>query len=80
MFYVYILHSAKDNGFPVKGFASRGVMILFFQGVLCVRVAVGERFGFLHWILDGLEEALVGACAGRFIRHQIPRSVEADLL
>src|SRR2546423_1443408 len=31
----------------VKGFASRGLVILFFQGVLCVRVAIGERLRFL---------------------------------
>jgi len=30
MFYVYLLHSAKDNGFyRVKGFASRGLVGLF---------------------------------------------------
>jgi len=49
MFYVYVLHSAKDNGFYV-GYST------------------------------GLEEAVVGAYAGCFIRHEIARSMEAYLL
>jgi hypothetical protein len=31
----------------------------------------------LHRLLDGLEEAVVGAYAGRFIRHEIARSLMA---
>jgi hypothetical protein len=66
--------------FRVKSFASRGVINLPSERVLCVRVTVGERLGLLHWFLDGLEEAVVGAYTGRFIRHEIARSVEVDLL
>jgi hypothetical protein len=47
--------------YRVKSFASRGFIILFFKGVLCVRLAVGERLRFLHWFLDEFEEAVVGA-------------------
>ena len=64
----------------VKGFASRGLSVLFWERVLCVRLAVEERFWVLHRFLDGLEEAVVGAQAGRFIRHEIARAMEVDLL
>ena len=47
--------------YRVKSFASRGFILLFFKGVLCVRLAVGERLRFLHWFLDEFEEAVVGA-------------------
>ena len=47
MFYVYLLHSTKDNGFYI-GYSKRP--------------AVG------------------GAYAGRFVRHEIARSMEAYLL
>jgi len=66
--------------FPRKSFASRGLITLPSERVLCVRVEVGERLRFLHWLLDGLEEAVVGAHAGRFIRHEITWSMEAYLL
>ena len=62
MFYVYVLHSTKDNGFyRVKGFASRGLIILPSKRVLCVRAPFYEGRRFLHWLLNGLEEAVVGA-------------------
>ena len=60
--------------------APHAALIIFLQGVLRVRVEVGERLGVLHWLLDGLEEAVVGTFAGRLARHEIPRSVETYLL
>ena len=45
----------------VKGFASRGSQGRKRLDVLRLRAAVGERLRFLHWLLDGLEEAVVGA-------------------
>ena len=81
MFYVYLLHSAKDNGFyRVKSFASRGLITLLSEGVLCVCFTVRERFRFLHRLFHGLEEAVVGAYTRRLVFHEIARSMEADLL
>jgi hypothetical protein len=45
----------------VKGFASRGLIILLSECVLRLRVAVGERLRVLHRLFDGLEEAVIGA-------------------
>jgi len=45
----------------VKGVASRGLIVLSCRGVLRLRAAVRERRRFLHWLLGGLEEAVVGA-------------------
>jgi hypothetical protein len=64
----------------VKGFASRGYRGRKRADVLRLPVAFRERQWVLHRVLDGLEEAVVRAYAGRFIRHEIPRSMEADLL
>ncbi len=62
MYYVYLLHSAKDKGFyRVKSFASRGLIILPSERVLRLRFAVGKRLRLLHRFLDRLEEAIVGA-------------------
>jgi len=60
----HVIESFRNRLWPdyrVKSFASRGFIILFFKGVLCVRLAVGERLRFLHWFLDEFEEAVVGA-------------------
>src|SRR5204863_6879347 len=48
--------------------------------VFCVPIALHEGQWVLHRLLDGLEEAVVGAYAGRVIRHEIARSMEAYLL
>ncbi len=45
----------------VKGFAPRGCRTKRRTNVLRLRVAVSERRRFLHWLLDGLEEAVVRA-------------------
>jgi nitrate reductase NapE component len=66
--------------FRVKSFASRGLTTVPSEGVLRVRAAVRERRWFLHRFFHGLEEAAGRAYAGRFIRHEIKRSVEAYLL
>jgi hypothetical protein len=66
--------------FRVKGFASRGSRDRKRADVLCLRAAFHEKQWVLHRLLDGLEEAVVGAYAGRFIRHEIARSMEAYLL
>src|SRR5437868_8216610 len=63
----------------VKGFASRGCRGYAYGNVLRLPVAFHEGQWVLHWLLDGLEGAAVGAYAGRFIRHVSPRSVEAHL-
>ena len=47
MFYVYLLHSAKDNGFyRVKSFASRGLITLPSERVLCVCFTSESDSGF----------------------------------
>lgn len=64
----------------VKGFASRGSRGYAYGNVLRLPVAFRERQWVLCRLLDGLEEAVVGAYAGRFIRYEIARSMEVDLL
>jgi hypothetical protein len=66
--------------YRVKGFASRGLFGLRWRCVLRLRVAFGERLRVLHRFLDGLEAAVVGTYAGRFVCHEIARPVEAYLL
>ena len=73
MFYVYVL---RVKGFASRAFAVKRERIRMFY----FPVAFDEGQWVLHRFLDGLEEAVVGAQAGRFIRHEITRSVEADLL
>src|SRR6266446_6348053 len=51
-----------------------------YGNVLRLPVAFRERQWVLCRLLDGLEEAVVGAYAGRFFRHEIARSMEAYLL
>ena len=68
-----------DRG-RVKGFAPRGCSSRKRADVLRLPVAFRERQRVLHRLLDGLEEALGGAYAGRFIGHEITRSMEACLL
>src|SRR6266550_2264768 len=62
----------------VKGFAPRGCRGRKRADVLRLCAAFHEGQWVLHWLLHGLEEAVVGAYARRFIRHEIPRSVEVD--
>src|ERR671919_367567 len=64
----------------VKGFASRGWRGRRRANVLRVPVAFHEGQWVLHRLLDGLEETVVGAYAGRFIRDEIPRSMETCVL
>ena len=64
----------------VKGFASRGRRRRNGADVLRLPVAFHEGQWVLHRLLHGLEEAVVGAYAGRFIRHEIASSMEACLL
>ena len=64
----------------VKDFASRGSRGRKRANVLCLPIAFRERQWVLHRFFDGLEEAVVGAYAGRFTRHEIARSMEAHLL
>ena len=51
----------RERMFRVKSFASRGLITLPSERVLCVRVAIRERLRVLHRFLNGLEEAVVGA-------------------
>jgi 5'-3' exonuclease, N-terminal resolvase-like domain len=66
--------------YRVKGFASRGSQDRKRPDVLRLRAAVGERLRVLHRLFDELEETFGGAYAGRFVRHEIARSMEAYLL
>ena len=54
----------------VKGFASRGCRGKKRADVLRLPIAFHEAQWVLHRVLDGLEEAIVGTCARRFIRHE----------
>jgi hypothetical protein len=78
----------------VKGFASRGsgsgprkrasshatVAVEKKANVLRLRVAVGERRGVLHRLLNQSARAAEAASRGREFRDVSPRSVEANLL
>ena len=48
--------------------------------VLRLPIAFRERQWVLYRFFDGLEEAVVGAYTGRFVRDEIARALEAYLL
>ena len=64
----------------VKGFASRGCRGRKRADVLRVHLAVGERFRFLHWVLNQPAHAVEAASRRRELYYISSRSVEAYLL
>ena len=80
MFLKHLWISEDQRFFRVKGFASRGLIVLFLESVLCVRVAVGERLRFLHWLLNQPARAVEAASKRRKLCNVSPQSVEAYLL
>ena len=80
MFLKHLWISEDQRFFRVKGFASRGLIIIFSLGVLCVRVAIGERLRFLHWLLNQPARPIEAASRGRELRYVSPRSLETYLL
>jgi hypothetical protein len=64
----------------VKGFALRGCRGRKRADVLRVHLAVGERFRFLHWLLNQPAHAVEAASRRRELYYISSRSVEAYLL